>query len=128
MSVFCKAEGGEWDEGRSGGKAQPPKVKKQQKSRLCMQSSWARLENRPPPFADSCLHSWSLITDCTFRGHKEPAPCEAASGDPPRQADLGANGAKPSSDLDVGVPADAARGLPSSGYTGIWVKPTANHS
>lgn len=52
-----------------GGKAQPLKVKNQEKSRLCVQRASARMENKSSPFAQSYLHSWSLITECTFRGH-----------------------------------------------------------
>lgn len=34
-----------------------------------MQRARARMENKSSPFAQSYLHSWSLITECTFRGH-----------------------------------------------------------
>lgn len=72
MSVFCKTETGEWDEGRSGGswgEGTASEGEKSAESRLCTQRVWARMENKSSPFAQSYLHSWSLITECTSRGH-----------------------------------------------------------
>lgn len=96
MSVFCKTETAEWDEGRSGGswgKAQPLKVKNQQKSWLCMQRAWVRTGNKSSPFAQSCLNSWSLIAECSSRGHNAPEVTSqhpvTASGDPPSRFTLG---------------------------------------
>lgn len=58
-----------------------------------MQRARARMGNKSSPFAQSYLHSWSLITECSFRGHNAPEVTSqhpvTASGDPPSRFTLG---------------------------------------
>lgn len=58
-----------------------------------MQRARARTGNKSSPFAQSYLHSWSLITECSFRGHNAPEVTSqhpvTASGDPPSRFTLG---------------------------------------
>lgn len=77
-----------------------------------MQRARARMENKSSPFAQSYLHSWSLITECTFRGHNalevtSQHPVRLPQGTHPSRLTLGLMQAKLSSDLSFGVPSDA---------------------